>query len=126
MKETKEFYTFQGRLVNGIQQDAKDGLNPIKDFAAYIPALLAGQPGFQGLAAYPDEQAAANVGDKEALLDTLTSEIRGGSAEDNYDLAHGLHGIQMILAYAFRKGKERGEAETIAKLEAKGFDVSSL
>lgn len=126
MKETKEFYTFQGRLVNGLQEDAKDGINPIGQFPVYIPALLAAQPGFQGLGAYSEEQAAATVADKEALLQILKTEISGGSAEDNYDLAHGLHGIQMILAYAFRKGREKGESETMAKVEAAGFDTRGL
>ena len=122
VKETQELNQFAGRLINGLQSDAADGFNPAKDFAKYIPAMLAAQPGFQGLSEYRNEAVAAGVQEKEILLNTLKSEIKGGSDVDNYDLAQGLHGIQMLLSYAFRKGR----ADMLAEVEAAGMDVSAF
>lgn len=131
MKETNELYEFLGKLSNGVLSDAEDGdLNPLKDFPKYLPALLAGQPGFSGLSEFKAEQTSATVIDKENSLEVLTSNMQSGSPETRYDIAHAIHGVVGLYSAGVRIGKEEGAAEERAKikaeLEAAGVDFASV
>lgn len=130
-KESNELATFQGRFINGVYKDAEDGeLNPIGDFAEYIPAVLSAQPAFAGLGNYGNEQAAATVADKENRLNILKTEMSAVPETDAYDVAHGIHGLECFYAMAKRNGRKEGvEAERKrieAKLKANGIDISVI
>lgn len=118
--QSNELQTFLGRTVNGVLVDDQDGtINPLEDFPAYLPALLASQPAFKGLNEYKEEKATESVAEKKEQLGILLAEITAGTEETNYDIAHVLHGFQCLYSMAVRGGYEAGLAAGIQQAVSK-------
>lgn len=118
-KETNELLALFGKGLNAAHQDASDGeFNPIKDFALYIPTLLAGQPGFTGIGEIGVEQTFATIDDQKISKTTFAGELTSPSELDAYNISEGVAGILNLFSYIKRKGYEQGQADLAAALKA--------
>lgn len=127
MEQLNELLQFFGKAVNAGHQDAADGeLNPVKDFAKYIPVLLAVQPAFQGIDQIGAELGKATVEAKQAALAALSGELSALSEADAYDLSTFAAGVVNGISYVKRKAYEKGRADLAAEIRAGSVSVNDL
>lgn len=126
-KETNELLAFGGKAINAGHKDAADGeFNPIKDFAEYIPVLLAGQSGLTGIGNIGAEQIEAEVVDQELTKATFKGELSDLDELDAYNLSEGVAGVINLFSYVKRKGYEKGQADLAAALKAGTRSIDDL
>lgn len=126
-KESKEFNAFLGSAFNGGYSVLEDGaFKLVDDLPKLLPTLLDAQPGLQGLGNYTKELANATIGDKEENKAAFADKLVVVPQDDAYDLTEGIHGIQCLLSYGFRRGKQAGKEELIEELKSGRITVDQL
>ncbi|MEL6658972.1 MAG: hypothetical protein AAFP77_16165 [Bacteroidota bacterium] len=130
-KQTNELVVFLGKGVNAGHRDAADGqLNPINDFAEYIPFLLAGQPGLTGLGEIGQEQTEATIEAQEATKQALLNELGDLKPLDAYNITEGTMGLlnwySFIKRKAYEKGLEDGRTQLATELKSGARSIEEL
>ena len=130
-KQTDELLAFLGEGVNAGHKDAADGeLNPISDFADYVPFLLAGQPGQTGLNEIGPEQTAAQISDQEATKQVLFDKLNALDPLDRYNITNGTMGFVNWFSYikrkAYEKGLEAGRQQMASEIKSGARSIEEL
>ena len=126
-KETTEAFSLLGTFINQGYASKDPVTGKIKfDLGKVIPVLLEMQPGLTGIGKYGEEMAAADIGQKEAIKSTLEAKFTELPADDEYDWATGLSGINNLISMIFRAGQKNGEAALAAKLKSGEVQLADL
>lgn len=116
MKETKEFIQLPAGLVNAIYAALADGdFNLLKDFQAFIPLFLSGQPAIDGFDKIKDEQITATIEEREDVKRIIPLSLSNVPESDKYDLTEAFSGMLSIVRFAWRKGYEKAKNEELER-----------
>lgn len=114
-QQAKEFNSLLGTGVNAGYKILEDGKVAIDDLGTLFPIITEAEKGFNGMGQYPAEMAKASIPEKEELKSTFSDKLDDVPMDDAYDLSNGVHGIQCLLSYAFRRGFKEGQQYEIEK-----------
>ena len=125
--QTKEFNRIFTQFVNGYYLSVEDGdFDFMKDYAHFIGALTAIQPGIKGAKEMKDENINMDIPAREEVLQSMFSEMPNVNQSDRYDIASGMHGIWSLIRLSWRKGHERGRESLIEEIRDGKVKVEDL